>query len=66
MGGDRVDQAGEDEGEDNVAVEVASLGDGAADNGGAGGGEGALKKDTDDVKESDHPVYKSTWKKKKA
>ena len=42
VGGYGVDQARDDSGEDDVAVEVAALGDGAGHDGGAGGGERAL------------------------
>ena len=40
----RVEEARHDGAEDDVAVEVAPLGDGAGDDGGASGGEGALWK----------------------
>jgi len=38
----RVNEAGDHGGEDDVAVEVATLGDGAGHDGGAGGGKSAL------------------------
>ena len=44
MRGDGVDDCGHEGAEDDVAVEVAPLGDGAGDDGGASGGEGALWK----------------------
>ena len=40
---DRVEEARHDGAEDDVAVEVATLCDGAGDDGGASGGEGALE-----------------------
>ena len=40
--GDRVNDGGHESAEDDVTVEVAALGDGSGDDGGAGGGKGAL------------------------
>ena len=43
MGVYGVDDSSHEDREDDVAIEVASLGDGAGHDGGAGGGEGALE-----------------------
>ena len=42
VSGDRVNDGGHESAEDDVTVEVAALGDGSGDDGGAGGGKGAL------------------------
>ncbi len=45
MGLHWIDEADDREGEDDVAVVFATLGDGAGDDGGAGSGESALSND---------------------